>query len=1023
MRVARQACLLTLIVGAIAVLPAGARPEPATAAQGEAVLNPRAFEDPGPSLRPKFSWWWPGPAVEDPELRAEVDEMAAAGFGGAQLFEVPRLGLPAEGNPPETYMWGTRHWAERIRTAMQAARSNDFTIDLQAGSGWPWTSPAVAGENVDLSVQELAFGERRLTGGSEYVGPPPPPDAMDPSDRRLVAVTAARPDPSGTSPDGKELLDPESTVDLTPTLDASGEVHWDVPPGEWILFGFWHGPTRSEGFLDGQGFTGYLLDYLRRKSTKAATRYLDDHLFKRLGRLPRVAGDTFHEDSLEGFGARLLWTGAFLREFQARRGYRLARYLPALSVSPEGEGPQDTTYDFPDKAGERVRHDYARTLTELWVDNHVVPTRRWAHRHGLESAGRAIGVGILGIDVLAVAKAYDVPDIDHFTNSTIDWVRTTTSGARLSGAGKASSELGDLRNRDYMITLETLKRIGDRQLVGGANALDLHGYPYKFAHGADWPSWWPWSSEHPPLGQFFGISEGFTSEIPLWRHLPRVADYFARAQTVLRAGRPVADVALYRDAYGFAADLTGSGENRGEAFEPVLNSALTRSGFGFDMVNPDTLAERTTKVKNRRLVVQRPGYKALVIDLDASRRIGVIDNTDAMAASVAKRLARFARAGLPIVFVDRFPERGVSYRDAEREDRALRAAVASLESSPRVRLVEDEADVPAALAELGVEADLSLDGAEQSAERCGFGAPCVYSVHRRTAEGDYWFLWNAGEEPARFTGSFSAGRRAPELWDLWSGERRAVGLYRPAGERVEVPIELAPRESTVIGFERPVKEHVTSTDAEEVVARDGRLLLRSTEGGDAVATLSDGREITVEFPELPTSIEPKAWDLHVDGAVREGEEVHDLTLSELEDWREIPELERTSGTGTYRTNLTLSDDWTDKGRGAYLELGRVEGGVQVRVNGNLVHPAAVPPSRLDVGPFLRPGENTIEVELTTTLKNRLNALAEQGVAGYSRFLQRPERTQPYGLLGPVRLVPYAEQVIGSLRHGGGAGGR
>jgi hypothetical protein len=62
-----------------------------------------------------------------------------------------------------------------------------------------------------------------------------------------------------------------------------------------------------------------------------------------------------------------------------------------------------------------------------------------------------------------------------------------------------------------------------------------------------------------------------------------------------------------------------------------------------------------------------------------------------------------------------------------------------------------------------------------------------------------------------------------------------------------------------------------------------------------------------------------------------------------------------------------------------------------------VHPVA------DVGPYLRPGANTIEVEVATTLNNRLR-VADPGVYGIAS-------RQKYGLIGPVRLIPYAEAVI------------
>lgn len=1007
-----------VLVGTMLALPIlGAEAASGAGAQGKASLD-RDFQDPPSSVRPGFVWSWPGAFLDDNELRAEIEEMVAAGFGHAQHLESPggSLTTPPESWPPEIFGWGTRPWAEHVRAVFEAGHDNDFTFDLAPSSLWPWRSPAVSGENVELSVQQLTWAEESLTGPSEREGPvpPPPPADLDQDSARLVAVTAARRVP-GTNEDGEKLLDPESVVNLTGDVEDDGSLRWGVPPGEWILFAFWQGPTRDRSATDP---SGRVFDHLNRDALDAATDYLDEHLFAHLGSLPRRSGFMINEAELGTYGGRLAWTGPFLEEFQSRRGYDLTRYLPALSTSPLGmgyfsDGVSNTIYDFPGSAGERIRRDYEQTLTELWVDNHIAPATRWANGHGLKSAGRAFGAGDLGLELIATSKAYDVPDVDDAHDNRIDFARTISSGARLSGANQVSGEFSILYKGTFESTLELLKQVGDRRFAGGLNKLILEGYSYKtgkFIDGIVWPSdWWtgpptfrqPWSPE----------------EDPQWQHLPRLADYWARAQAVLRAGEPVTDVALYRDAYGYDMNVfdrmgplgfpDGRDGDPGDTSEPALNSALTRSGLSFDIVNPDTVSERGTKVKRGRLVVQRPGYKALVVDLDSSKRQGFVDNTQAMAARVARRLVAFAGQGLPIVFVGRFPLRGVSYRNPEAENAALEDAVAELKQHPNVRLAEDEAGVPAALAALGVEGDLSFDGVEQSGEPCGAVSQCVYSVHRRTGKGDYWFIYNADREPTRFTGAFNTARgSAPHIWDLWSGDRRPVGLYRKPGEgRVEVPIELAPGESTVIAFTQGGNEkHVISTTAEDVLVHNKRLFLRSTKGGEASATLSDGREVSVDLGDLPDPLEPEAWDLHVDGAVPEGEETHDLELAELADWREIPELEHTSGTGTYRSTVALPGSWVDQGRGAYLELGRVEGGVQVRVNGRLVHPAAVPPPRFDVGPFLRRGENTIEVELTTTLKNRL---VEMG----SPWADNSE-TQPYGLLGPVRLVPYAERAVG-----------
>jgi hypothetical protein len=1030
------ALVAVIVLSGFPLLPAQASHRAGAVSDGGGFFDRTAFVDPPSAFGAGFYWWWPGVAVEDGELRAEIREMADAGIGRALILSTSEIGLPPEGNPPVTCKWGKDFMADRYRTALKAGTKSKIGIDFTIGPTWPWGSPAVSGKHIERSQQQLLHEQQVVVGPSTYEGPPPRPDGLDERRAHFVAVTAAQPDHDLTQVSAEQegvLLDPASAVDLTPKLDRGGQLHWNVPPGEWLLFGFWRQPT-GHPIGPGGGSCDPLLpvDHMRRESAKAALKYLDDHLLDKLGSA-RANLQTIHEESLELPLDGLLWTPDLIEEFRTRRGYDLTRYLPVLiptlpnggvispsylaflfAPCPTDPGPYDNCrvprrYDFPGSAGERVRRDFNETVTDLWVDEHILPIRRWAQRWGLAQRWQTYGdFNRSGsFDNITVAKASDVPMTETLYSNTIDFYRTIASGAHLSGARRVPLELQAVQNRDWMMTLRSLKRAADKAFVGGANEVITHFYPYKRANGAGWPTWCPWSSEHFGGGAI-GFSECWNGTNPQWPHLRPLADYFARAQTVLRAGRPVMDIAIYRDVYGYPQRPTLLSEEDGEPPgrgidgdrpEPLLNTSLSRAGFNFDFINPPTLAERDTGIHGDRLIVRKPGYRALVIDLDSSKRLGAVDNSDAMAAPVARRLVSFARQGLPIVFVGRFPERGVSYRAPKKEDAAVKAAIAQLKKSPRVGLVEDEAAVPDALAELGVRPNLAFDQPQP-----------VYSVHRETQDGDYWFLRNSSStEPARFVGSFAAGRRAPERWDLWTGDVSPMGLYRYEGKRVEVPITLAPLETTVIGFEKSPRLHVTRTTADDVVVSNHKLWLRSTEGGTVNATLSDGTTKEVSFGELPAPLEPTEWDLHVVGAVPDGNETHDLTLTELRDWREIPELKDTSGIGTYKTTVTLDEDWVSGGRGAYLELGRVEGGVQVNVNGELVYPATVPPPRLDVGPFLRRGDNTIEVELTTTLKNRMDSLATQD--GYHRFLFRPEKTQPYGLIGPIWLVPYTERVI------------
>jgi hypothetical protein len=66
--------------------------------------------------------------------------------------------------------------------------------------------------------------------------------------------------------------------------------------------------------------------------------------------------------------------------------------------------------------------------------------------------------------------------------------------------------------------------------------------------------------------------------------------------------------------------------------------------------------------------------------------------------------------------------------------------------------------------------------------------------------------------------------------------------------------------------------------------------------------------------------------------------------------------------------------------------------------------------RFDVSGLLHPGENELKVVITTTLKNRIVAQCRAGDLSQGLLCAQPA-TQAYGLLGPVRLIPYARATV------------
>ena len=110
--------------------------------------------------------------------------------------------------------------------------------------------------------------------------------------------------------------------------------------------------------------------------------------------------------------------------------------------------------------------------------------------------------------------------------------------------------------------------------------------------------------------------------------------------------------------------------------------------------------------------------------------------------------------------------------------------------------------------------------------------------------------------------------------------------------------------------------------------------------------------------------------------------------------------------GTYTTTFELPATWAAT-NGAMLSLGEVFDTFTVLVNGRTI-PIDQISAESDIGPYLKAGRNTIVVRVATTLNNRL-AKIDDDVA--NRGL-----VQPYGLVGPVRLIPYGTATVWQNAH-------
>ena len=674
---------------------------------------------------------------------------------------------------------------------------------------------------------------------------------------------------------------------------------------------------------------------------------------------------------------------------------------------------------FPGDAGERLKRDFDRTLNDLLIDNHVRPIRRWADRKGLHARGQAYqaGAGELGLtENNRLAAALQKPDVETLgfgdpnigalsavepgsadARTVLDRYRQVVSGAHLSGAREITNEWGAVLNGQFRVRLEDLRAFADRSLAAGVSRMMLHAFSYRTyaeppgspRRTPPWPGWCAY------CGGPLEFSDSWNQRWPMLKALPALAGYVGRAGAAIRSGRPRVDLTLLAATsrvagIGVTPPAPGSPEDR-------LREVLQGAGYTWDAMDPISLPS-AGDVSRGRLLANGPAYKAVVVN-----------DLESIPGATAARLAGIAREGLPIVVYGRVPAKGAGFKDASSEDSAVRAAVRRLRGLRNVRF----ATTPSAL----VGALRALAGLPDLAEG---GAGTVVPVHRRTATGDVWFLYNDSKRRVSRTLSFATAG-APTQIDLWTGRATRLAHYTRRAGRVAVPVTLDPAGTAVLTFDRrrPGGPSVTATTANAALAQGSRLVLRDLRGGRQAAVLPDGRLVGATLPTLPgprTVIGP--WRLIATTVAPEGDARVELTAPPAEaggdgalaDWRDIPGLASKSGTGTYTATVDVPAAWLRAGRGVLLDPGDFGGALRVWVNGRFSLGAPVPGEEpRDVTRLLRAGRNTLRLEVSTTLDNAMRAHAQLGDPNYASYVGRP--VQDAGLTGPVRLVPYAQAAV------------
>ena len=449
-----------------------------------------------------------------------------------------------------------------------------------------------------------------------------------------------------------------------------------------------------------------------------------------------------------------------------------------------------------------------------------------------------------------------------------------------------------------------------------------------------------------------GVNAGFSSEfnrLNTWfPQMDLFTTYLKRANYLLQQGLNVADVAYFIGED--APKMTG-----------ITEPALPK-GYQFDYINTEVI-ERDLFVKDGLLTLPH----------GTQYRMLVLPKLETMRPELLAKIKQLIEEGA--IVMGPAPEHSPSLADYPAADSTVRSIADRLWS---------KIDPATGYARIGKGILMNGPGIEEAMDLAGcppdFGAcsgkPLLY-CHRQMKDIDIYFVSNQSDKPVSAEPVFRVSGKIPEAWSATDGKTRKLPVWTSSGDGTRVPLRLDSYESIFIVF-----RDRTSSDG-----------------------MSGGPEDN--FPEFNTEMDiDRGWTAGFDPD-RQGP-AGPVPIDRLYDISEDKDfnIRHYSGTITYSNSFNL--DSLPDGKRVYLNLHNVVAMAKVKINGKYAGGVWTPPYRVDITDAVRADTNGIEVEVTTTWKNRIVGdlnLPEEERRTWVAYQPwtADEPLQKTGLIGPVTI--------------------
>lgn len=129
-----------------------------TDASGSTVaLAPGVWPEIVTENKPWVRWWWPGNAVDQPNLTHQLEQFATAGVGGVEITPV----YGAQGSESRYLNYLSPEWVGMLQHVSRETQRLGLGLDMATGTGWPFGGPQIDRAH---SLEKIALQNGKLVG-------------------------------------------------------------------------------------------------------------------------------------------------------------------------------------------------------------------------------------------------------------------------------------------------------------------------------------------------------------------------------------------------------------------------------------------------------------------------------------------------------------------------------------------------------------------------------------------------------------------------------------------------------------------------------------------------------------------------------------------------------------------------------------------------------------------------------------------------------------------------------------------